>query len=187
MEYTFLGAMKPSIKKSQKSQHSAPAPSTKPLACSLELPLNYATVLAELKARVRAVHTQAVVTVNRALIALYLDIGRRLVDEAATAGWGDRVVEHVAADLQAAFPDVRGFSRSNVFYMRQVALAWAGVDASVQQLDNCPGGTIYYSSPRSATLWCAPGISRRPSPMGGVGQFSRHTLRRACMRGKGKR
>ena len=37
-------------------------------------------------------------------------------------GWGDAVVERVAADLRAAFPDTRGFLVVNLWRMKQIYL-----------------------------------------------------------------
>lgn len=98
----------------------------------LLLPTNYVVVLEELKARVRMVQAKAAAHVNQELIALYLEIGRRLAEQ--DTGWGSRVVERLAKDLKTAFPEMRGFSRSNLFYMRQVYQAWADADETVQQL-----------------------------------------------------
>nr|WP_322788326.1 DUF1016 N-terminal domain-containing protein [Herbiconiux ginsengi] len=43
----------------------------------------------------------------------------------------------LAEDLRAEFPSMKGFSRSNLFYMRSFAQAWpefgANVQAKVQQ------------------------------------------------------
>ena len=75
---------------------------------------------------------KAAVTVNRELITLYLEIGRRLEEQ--DTSWGTKVVERLARDLKAAFTEMRGFSRTNLFYMRQVYLAWSDADDSVQQL-----------------------------------------------------
>ena len=96
------------------------------------LPANYRSVLEELKARVRASQAKAARAVNRELITLYLDIGRRLAEQ--DTSWGTKVVERLAKDLKAAFPEMRGFSRTNLFYMRQVYQAWTDADESVQQL-----------------------------------------------------
>lgn len=96
------------------------------------LPGNYSRVLEELKARVRSVQARAATAVNRELIALYLEIGRRLAEQ--DTSWGTKIVEHLAKDLKASFPEMRGFSRTNLFYMRQVYLAWADSNESVQQL-----------------------------------------------------
>jgi hypothetical protein len=50
---------------------------------------------------------------------LYWDIGRGIVEKQQTAGWGEAVVERLAADLRAEFRDLRGFSADNVWRMRQ--------------------------------------------------------------------
>jgi len=39
-------------------------------------------------------------------------------------GWGSRVISQLAKDLKREFPDMRGFSRSNLTYMRAFANAW---------------------------------------------------------------
>jgi len=98
------------------------------------LPANYAEILAELQAQVRAAQSKAATSVNRELIAMYLRIGQRLAELEQDAGWGDSVVERLAKDMRAAFPGVSGFSRTNLFYMRQVYRAWADAGERVQQL-----------------------------------------------------
>jgi predicted nuclease of restriction endonuclease-like (RecB) superfamily len=50
---------------------------------------------------------------------LYWDIGRGIVEKQAVEGWGESVVERLAADLRAEFPDMRGFSPANMWRMRQ--------------------------------------------------------------------
>jgi hypothetical protein len=54
---------------------------------------------------------------------LYWDIGRGIVEKQKTAGWGEAVVERLAADLRAEFPDMRGFSGRNVWDMKRLYLA----------------------------------------------------------------
>jgi predicted nuclease of restriction endonuclease-like (RecB) superfamily len=80
---------------------------------------DYAPFLAELKARVLDARTFAARAVNRELILLYWDIGKGIVEKQHTAGWGDAVVEKLAADLRAAFPDMSGFSARNIWDMRR--------------------------------------------------------------------
>jgi hypothetical protein len=82
------------------------------------LPAGYTTLLADLKARVRAAQLRAVVSVNRELILLYWDIGRIIVEAQTTKGYGKQVVERLAEDLQKEFPGTAGFSPQNVWYMR---------------------------------------------------------------------
>ncbi|MEK7230530.1 MAG: PDDEXK nuclease domain-containing protein [Pseudomonadota bacterium] len=84
---------------------------------------DYPAFLAEVKDRVRHAHISAARSVNRELILLYWDIGRGIVEKQKTSGWGDAVVEQLAADLRAEFPDMRGFSVSNIWRMKQFFLA----------------------------------------------------------------
>ena len=88
------------------------------------LPAGYTTLLADLKARVRAAQLRAVVSVNRELILLYWDIGRIIVEAQTTKGYGKQVVERLAEDLQKEFPGTAGFSPQNVWFMRSFYLAW---------------------------------------------------------------
>lgn len=83
------------------------------------LPPDYAEFLTELKARIVGARTTAMQAVNRELILLYWDMGRGIVEKQQMASWGDAVVEQLAADLRAEFPDMRGFSPRNVWDMRR--------------------------------------------------------------------
>ncbi len=121
------------VNASAKKNAQSPGALERKASRTSHLPENYVTVLAELKGRVRSAQTKAATSVNRELIALYLHIGRRLAEQEA-GEWGDRVVEKLAKDLRAAFPSMSGFSRTNLFYMRQVHLVWADAGRSVQQL-----------------------------------------------------
>ena len=80
---------------------------------------DYTSFLTEVKGRIQTARLQAGRAVNRELVMLYWDIGRGIVEKQQTAGWGEAVVERLAADLRAEFPDMRGFSADNVWRMRQ--------------------------------------------------------------------
>ena len=92
---------------------------------SLGLPADYAELLESLKARIRQAQTKAMLSVNRELIRLYWDIGRRIVEQQSKEGWGKGVVDRLAGDLQKAFPGIGGFSASNVSRMRAFYMAYA--------------------------------------------------------------
>jgi predicted nuclease of restriction endonuclease-like (RecB) superfamily len=62
--------------------------------------------------------------VNKELVALYWDIGRMISKRQIAGMHGDAVVEQLATDLRMEFPGVGGFSRRNVFYMREFYLAY---------------------------------------------------------------
>ncbi len=88
------------------------------------LPADYADFLSGVKQRIRQARTTAVRAVNRELILLYWDLGRAIVEKQQTARWGDAVVERLAADLRAEFPDMRGFSGRNLRDMKRFYLAY---------------------------------------------------------------
>lgn len=86
----------------------------------------YRRFIEDLKARVVSARIFAGRAVNRSMILLYWDIGRGIVEKQRVLGWGDSVVEMVAADLRRAFPGSRSFSSDNVWRMRQFHLAYSG-------------------------------------------------------------
>ena len=46
-------------------------------------------------------------------------LGRDLVEEKVEEKWGKGIVEQLSLDLQAAFPDAKGFSARNLWFMKQ--------------------------------------------------------------------
>jgi predicted nuclease of restriction endonuclease-like (RecB) superfamily len=86
----------------------------------------YRRFIEDLKERVISARISAARAVNRDGILLYWDIGRGIVEKQRVLGWGDSVVEMVAADLRRAFPGSRSFSSDNVWRMRQFHLAYSG-------------------------------------------------------------
>jgi predicted nuclease of restriction endonuclease-like (RecB) superfamily len=95
-------------------------------------PEGYASWLADLKGRIHAAQQRAALAVNTELLRLYWQIGRDILDRQAEQGWGGKVVERLAHDLREVFPDLGGFSRANLMYMRAFAEAWPE-EAVVQQ------------------------------------------------------
>ena len=100
-------------------------------------PQGYAEWLAELKTRVHAAQQRATLAVNRELVLLYWQIGRDVLARQAEQGWGAKVIDRLARDLRAAFPEMKGFSPRNLKYMRAFADAWPDaefVQAALAQL-----------------------------------------------------
>lgn len=94
---------------------------------------DYPALLAEVKARIQSAQYAALRAVNKELVSLYWDIGRLVVERQQDARHGAAITERLADDLRAAFPDMRGFSRRNVFYMREFFLLYRD-DPKVQPL-----------------------------------------------------
>lgn len=84
----------------------------------LGLPEDYMDFLESLKSRVRQAQTKAMLSVNRELIQLYWDIGRLIVQRQEREGWGQKVIDRIARDIQKEFPGIEGFSSSNISRMR---------------------------------------------------------------------
>lgn len=104
-------------------------------------PAAYAPLLADLKASVRAAQVKAAVSVNRELILLYWHIGREILRAQKAEGWGAKVVERLARDLAAEFPEMGGFSVRNLKYMLAFVEAWEPIEI-VQQPVALLGGSF---------------------------------------------
>ncbi|HLF06490.1 MAG TPA: PDDEXK nuclease domain-containing protein [Thermoplasmata archaeon] len=100
----------------------------------------YARFLAEITRRVATAHLRAAVTVNEKLLDLHWQIGKAIVDRQENAGWGDEVILRLAEDLKREFPGTRGFSRSNLFSMRQWYLAYRDSGISPTAIGQIPWG-----------------------------------------------
>ncbi|MGF1460000.1 MAG: YhcG family protein [Leptolyngbyaceae cyanobacterium] len=85
---------------------------------------NYFALLDGLKQRIRSAQVRAALAVNQELIQLYWQIGREILQRQAQENWGAKVIQRLAQDLKREFPDIKGFSRSNLMYMRAFAEAW---------------------------------------------------------------
>lgn len=89
-----------------------------------ELPRGYAKTLGEIKQRIQQERLRVVLAANSAMVLLYWDIGRMILDRQEREGWGARVIDLLASDLREAFLDMQGFSPRNLKYMRAFAAAW---------------------------------------------------------------
>ena len=90
----------------------------------LSLPDNYDEFLQALKERIRTSQVKAALAVNQELVLLYWRIGKDILERQKQEGWGAKVITTLAKDLKAAFPEMKGFSRTNLLYMRSFAQAY---------------------------------------------------------------
>lgn len=67
------------------------------------------------------------------MLEFYWSIGRDLVALRAEERWGAGVVKQFALDMQQAFPDITGFSLTNVKYMKRWYLFYNERDAKSQR------------------------------------------------------
>ncbi len=103
-------------------------------------PGGYAEWLVELKGRIHNAQQRAALAVNRELVLLYWQIGQDILQRQEREGWGAKVIERLAHDLRAAFPQMKGFSPRNMKYMRAFAQAWPDAEFVQQAAALLPWG-----------------------------------------------
>jgi predicted nuclease of restriction endonuclease-like (RecB) superfamily len=74
---------------------------------------------AEVLALIEAARRRAYQAVNTELVGLYWQLGEYISNKIESAQWGDEVVEELAAVIARRYPGMRGFTRRNLFRMRQ--------------------------------------------------------------------
>jgi predicted nuclease of restriction endonuclease-like (RecB) superfamily len=86
-----------------------------------ELLLNYdyKNWLTELKSTIQQSQIKAALAVNSQLIQLYWNLGRQITEKQENAKWGSGFIDQLSKDLRTEFPDMKGFSRSNLFAIRK--------------------------------------------------------------------
>ena len=71
----------------------------------------------EITARIRSAQYEALKAVNKEMIALYWEVGKRITEQQMTLGWGKSVVENLSRDIQKEFPGIQGFGVRNMWDM----------------------------------------------------------------------
>lgn len=71
----------------------------------------------EITSRIRSAQYQALKAVNKEMIALYWEVGKRITEQQTALGWGKSVVENLSRDIQKEFPGIKGFGVSNMWDM----------------------------------------------------------------------
>lgn len=80
---------------------------------------DYKQWLIDLKNRIRLSQLKAAVKVNSELITLYWAMGKDIVEKQENSQYGDGLIKQLSRDLKIEFPDMKGFSESNLKFIRQ--------------------------------------------------------------------
>lgn len=108
-----------------------------------QLPPDYSETVELISARVSDTRVRVQLAANAHLIHLYWAIGSVLLERSKQSGWGSRVLPRLAEDLRRRFPTMKGFSATNLKYMRQLAAAWPEERSLGQQaVDQLPWGHV---------------------------------------------
>ncbi len=89
---------------------------------------DYKNFIGEIKNKIRNSQYEAMRAVNKTLISLYWGIGQEIYNQQQEKGWGKSIVELLAKELKKEFPDVQGFSASNLWRMRNFYLTYKDIE-----------------------------------------------------------
>lgn len=94
-----------------------------------------------LKKQISIARVRAASALNKQVIQLYWSIGKHVLEKQEKTSWGDKLLDHLSLDLRNAFPEMRGFSKTNLKYMRILAHLYP--DGIGQQcVDQLPWGHV---------------------------------------------
>ena len=82
----------------------------------LRLNSEYKEWFITLKSKIRSTQIKAALAVNSVLIEFYWDLGKIIIEKETV--WGSRFLENLSVDLKKEFPDMQGFSVTNLKYCR---------------------------------------------------------------------
>lgn len=102
------------------------------------IPSEYGEWLILLKQQIRAAQQRAALAVNHELVQLYWKIGADISERCKTQAWGSKIIHRLSEDLQREFPTMKGFSVTNLKYMRMIAESWSFEELSQAPLDQLP-------------------------------------------------
>lgn len=95
---------------------------------------DYKIWLADIKSRIRNVQIKAALKVNAELLNFYWELGADIVAKQEKTTWGDGLLPRLSKDLMAEFPEIKGFSRTNLLYMRKWYLFYRDTSGNVPQV-----------------------------------------------------
>ncbi len=100
----------------------------------------YKAFFKEIKEKILTSQIKAALSVNQKLIKLYWEIGSKIHLKQKEDGWGAKTIGNLAKDLKSSFPDMKGFSLTNIKYMVQFAKEYPEFPISQQVVGQIPWG-----------------------------------------------
>ena len=95
---------------------------------------SYAQWLSQLKTEYRQTQIKAAIRVNEQLIRFYYRLGEEITKRGYESTYGSGFYEKLSADLRKEIPDAKGFSPSNLHYMRWFYERYSTLLENLQQL-----------------------------------------------------
>jgi len=85
----------------------------------LSLDKDYCAFLVQLKDKVRRTQLKASIAANTILVDFYWELGKEIVRLDLENRWGAKLIDQLSVDLRLEFSEVKGFSRRNLYAIRQ--------------------------------------------------------------------
>ena len=79
----------------------------------------YKTFITDIKSKITLSQIKIASTVNSALLVFYWELGEMISLKQKETQWGSKFIEQMANDLKKEFPSLKGFSRTNLFYIKK--------------------------------------------------------------------
>lgn len=95
---------------------------------------DYKAFLKEIKSRIASSQIKATIAVNEELLRLYWDLAQMILVKQEASSWGDGLLAQIGADLKSEFSDMKGFSLTNLKYMKQWYIFWTTQTSISQQV-----------------------------------------------------
>jgi predicted nuclease of restriction endonuclease-like (RecB) superfamily len=100
----------------------------------------YTNWISELKSSIKNRQIKAAIAVNSNLILMYWDLGKQISEKQQDTKWGTGFIDQLSNDLKSEFPEMVGFSRTNLFAIKKFYLFYSqkvsfeNVDLIIPQL-----------------------------------------------------
>lgn len=75
----------------------------------------YKNWLFELKSKIKQSQIKAALAINTELILMYWELGKQITEKQQNTKWGSGFIEQLNNDLKSEFPEMSGFSISNIY------------------------------------------------------------------------
>lgn len=109
---------------------------------ALRLDKNYADFLSSIKERLRTAQIRAAQAANTELVQFYWQLGKDLIEKQKAFKWGQGFLGQFSHDMRQAFPEMQGFSITNLERMRKFATYYPNLSIPAQAVPNLPWGHI---------------------------------------------
>ena len=103
------------------------------MSSDLAIDNEYKRWLTEVKTAILQTQIKAALRVNVELLQLYWQLGAMIVEKQQASTWGNGLLDQLSRDLRSEFPDLQGFSRTNLAYIRRWFLFYQSESAIVPQ------------------------------------------------------